>query len=168
RKQWWVKSREVLFSGIELNAEQSKKVDEIIATQIENRTLFTRLDTQLSAATASRNAARAKQLREEVRVARENLQSVHQLFDEMNELLDGDQKKIFDVNRAKLVSEGQGIRRKRQQSRAQRRKSNKAAVEEPGGETAGEGDDGDTGEAPAPAAPPSDDSQGVGAPDSSD
>ncbi|MEE3328493.1 MAG: hypothetical protein VX252_14240, partial [Myxococcota bacterium] len=120
RLQWWANARQVLFSGIDLSQEQSKQVSAIIQQQMDNRTAFTKLDVQLAVAMQKHDRTGVKKLREETVAARRKLKSAHELFDEMRATLNEDQQQRFDLNRAKLVSEGQRIReenRKRRQAR---------------------------------------------------
>ena len=50
QKQWWMHTREVLFSDVELSAEQTRQVDEIVEAQLRTRARFQQRDADLKAA----------------------------------------------------------------------------------------------------------------------
>jgi hypothetical protein len=86
REEWWTHAHEVLFGDIQLSAEQSRGVDEIIEA---------RLAQQESAATNMQ------------------LGSPHETIEDMRALLSKEQHPTFDMNRAHLVAEGQQAKKKR-------------------------------------------------------
>ena len=110
RDQWWQKARRTLFSGIKLTPDQSAEITQMIRDQKQNRTNFSKLDVQLAVARSENDIAKARELRGKTKAARESLQSVHVVLDSIRGVLTPEQRPTFDVNRAKLVAEGQAIR----------------------------------------------------------
>jgi hypothetical protein len=86
REEWWTHAHEVLFGDIQLSAEQSRGVDEIIEA---------RLAQQESVAINAQ------------------LRSPHETIEEMRALVSKEQHPTFDMNRAHLVAEGQQPKKKR-------------------------------------------------------
>ena len=86
REEWWTHAHEVLFGDIQLSAEQSRGVDEIIEA---------RLAQQESVAINAQ------------------LGSPHETIEELRALLSKEQHPSFDMNRAHLVAEGQQPKKKR-------------------------------------------------------
>ncbi len=86
REEWWTHAHEVLFGDIQLSAEQSRGVDEIIEA---------RLAQQESVAINAQ------------------LRSPHETIEAMRALLSKEQHPTFDMNRAHLVAEGQQPKKKR-------------------------------------------------------
>ena len=86
REEWWTHAHEVLFSDIQLSAEQSRAVDEIIEA---------RLAQQKGVANNTR------------------LKSPHETIEDLRALLSKEQHPTFDMNRAHLVAEGQQPKKKR-------------------------------------------------------
>jgi hypothetical protein len=86
REEWWAHAHEVLFGEIQLSAEQSRGVDEIIEA---------RLAQQESVAINAQ------------------LESPHETIEEMRALLSKEQHPTFDMNRAHLVAESQQPKKKR-------------------------------------------------------
>jgi hypothetical protein len=88
KAEWWTHAREVLFSDIQLSAEQSRGVDEIIDA---------RLAEQESVALNPQS------------------NSPHETIEDMRALLSKEQHPTFDMNRAHLVAEGQQPKKKRRE-----------------------------------------------------
>lgn len=86
REEWWTHAHEVLFGEIQLSAEQSRRVDEIIEA---------RLAQQESVAINAQ------------------LRSPHETIEAMRALLSKEQHPTFDMNRAHLVAESQQPKKKR-------------------------------------------------------
>jgi hypothetical protein len=86
--EWWTHAHEVLFSDIQLSAEQSRGVDEIIEA---------RLAEQESVALNPQS------------------NSPHETIEDMRALLSKEQHPTFDMNRAHLVAEGQQPKKKRRE-----------------------------------------------------
>ena len=86
REEWWTHAHEVLFVDIQLSAEQSRGLDEIIEA---------RLAQQESVAINAQ------------------LKSPHETIEDMRALLSKEQHPTFDMNRAHLVAEGQQPKKKR-------------------------------------------------------
>ena len=107
RKEWWIHAREVLFTDLELDAEQTRGVDAIVETQLRHRARFQELDAQFAAALRRADKERTAALDAELRAVSAQLKEHHELFEEMRALLAEEQRPIFDTNRARLVAEGQ-------------------------------------------------------------
>jgi len=88
KAEWWTHAQEVLFSDIQLSAEQSRGVDEIIEA---------RLAGQESVALSPQ------------------LNSPHETIEDMRALLSKEQHPTFDMNRAHLVAEGQQPKKKQRE-----------------------------------------------------
>jgi hypothetical protein len=86
REEWWTHAHEVLFGDIQLSAEQSRGVDEIIEAWLAQ---------QESVAITAR------------------LNSPHETIEELRALLSKEQHPTFDMNRAHLVAESQQPKKKR-------------------------------------------------------
>jgi Spy/CpxP family protein refolding chaperone len=86
REEWWTHAHEVLFRDIQLSAEQSRRVDEIIEA---------RLAQQESAAIGAQR------------------ESPHETMEELRALLSKEEHPTFDMNRAHLVAESQQPQKKR-------------------------------------------------------
>jgi hypothetical protein len=121
RVEWWVHAREVLFAGLELDAEQARRVDAIVETQLRHRARFSELDAQFAAALRQGDRERSAALDAELRATSAQLKEHHELFEEMRALLTEEQRPIFDTNRARLVAEGQAARKAQRQGRSTQR-----------------------------------------------
>jgi hypothetical protein len=111
RREWWAHAREVLFTDLELDAEQARGVDAIVETQLRNRARFEELDVQFAAALRRADKERTAALDAELRALDAQLKDQHELFEEMRALLTEEQRPIFDTNRARLVAEAQAARK---------------------------------------------------------
>ena len=111
RKAWWVHAREVLFTDLELDAEQARGVDAIVETQLRHRARFQELDAQFAAALRQADKERSAALDAELRATNAQLKEHYELFEEMRALLTEEQRPIFDTNRARLVAEGRAARK---------------------------------------------------------
>lgn len=123
RDKWWKMARTTLFKGIDLTPEQDKKITEIIAEQKKNRTEYSKADIQLAAARAANDLIRARELRNQVQTERKEVKSLHEVLDTMRPVLTEKQQAIFDTNRAQLIADGQKVRKKRMEKRAQNKKA---------------------------------------------
>ncbi len=121
RKEWWIHAREVLFAGVELDAEQARGVDAIVETQLRHRARFSELDVQFAAALRRADKERTAELDAQLRATGAQLKEHHQLFEEMRALLTEEQRPIFDTNRARLVAEGQAARKAQREGRRTQR-----------------------------------------------
>jgi len=128
RREWWVHAREVLFADVELDAEQVRGVDAIVETQLRNRVRFQELDAQFVAAHRQADKERRAALDAELRAINPLLKEKHVLFDEMRALLTGEQRPIFDTNRARLVAEGQAARKTQRKGRSAERSEERMTV----------------------------------------
>jgi len=127
RDRWWEQSRKTLFKGIELTPDQNKKVTAIISAQKKKRTEYSKLDVQLAAARSANDLIRARELRTQVRDARDKIESLHEVLDSIRGVLNKEQKITFDANRAKLIAESQSIRDTRKKKKVGGKKTSEGA-----------------------------------------
>ena len=118
RWNWWNRAREVLFTDIELSAEQAHAVDAIIEAQLNTRALLQQADAELSAANKAQDSERSDAAREEFRALNEQLKEMHEIHEEMRAVLAKEQRPAFDMNRARHVTEVQRAERIRSEERA--------------------------------------------------
>jgi hypothetical protein len=121
REKWWTNAHEVLFSGIELSAEQLRGVNEIIEAQLEVGRRSEELRAESKAAEQQADKERITAIRAESRALRARRQGPHECIEEMRALLSEEQHPAFDMNRARLAAEGQQPRTPKE--RRQRRRS---------------------------------------------
>jgi len=115
REQWWTDARAVLFSDIELSAEQSRGVDAIIEAQLDERKRSGELRAELDAAQQQADTERRAAIRAESRALRARRKGPHECMEEMRALLSEEQRPTFDINRARLAAEGQQSPKRRRQ-----------------------------------------------------
>jgi len=115
REEWWAHARAVLFSDIQLSAEQSRGVNEIITTQLAERRRSGELRAELKAIQQQADTERSAALRAESRALRARHKGSHECIEEMRALLSEEQRPTFDTNRARLAAEGQQSQKKRRQ-----------------------------------------------------
>ena len=130
RDKWWQMARTTLFTGIELTPDQDKEVTAIIQAQKQSRTEYSKYDIQLAAARAANDLIRARELRQKVKDSRKQVQSLHEVLDSIRQVLTEKQQVTFDVNRAKLIAEGQAVRKNRIEKREKKANSADAAAAE--------------------------------------
>ena len=121
RSQRWEErlahTRAVLFDGIELSAEQSRGVDAILKTQLEDGRRYGELRAELDTAQQQGDKERIRAIRAERRPLRERRKGPDETMEEMRVLLSEEQHPIFDMNRARLAAENQQPRKGRRQRR---------------------------------------------------
>jgi len=105
RRDWWNHAREVLFTDIQLSAEQLREVDAIIDEQIDNRAQQQQRDAELQAARRSRDPERIATARAAFAAIRAQLKGPHEIYEELRALLSEEQRPAFDMNRARHVAE---------------------------------------------------------------
>jgi hypothetical protein len=120
KRNWWNHAREVLFTDIELSAEQARAVDAIIEAQLELRARLQQLDAKLSAARKTQDSERSDAAGEEFRALNEQLREMHEIHEAMRAVLAEEQRPTFDMNRARHVAEMQRAERIRSEERAKR------------------------------------------------
>lgn len=111
QRRWWAHAREVLFGDLELRAEQARRVDAMIEAQLATRAQLQALGVELRAARKREDAERVAALRAERSAIRAKLQGPDEILEEIRALLDEGQRATFDMNRARLLAEGQEARR---------------------------------------------------------
>ncbi len=115
REEWWTHARAVLFSDIQLSAEQARGVDAIIATQLDARRRSEELRAELKAIEQQADAERSAAIRAENRAIRARLKSRHECIEELRALLSEQQRPTLDRNRARLAAESQQPQKERRQ-----------------------------------------------------
>jgi len=113
KRDWWAHAREMLFSDIELTAEQAQAVDAIIGAQLDRRALMQQLDAELKSARDAQDPKRISAAREEFRAVKAQLKKSHEIYEELRAVLAEEQRPAFDMNRARHVAAMQGSGRKR-------------------------------------------------------
>ena len=124
REQWWARAREVLFDGIALSEDQAREVDAIIAAQRRARQQAEERKKEAVAARKRGDTTRAAELRTQLRKDRKELQNPHARLEQMRALLEEEQRSTFDMNRARLMAEGQG------QPKQARRRAKRSGTDE--------------------------------------
>ena len=119
-EEWWIHAREVLFEGLELSAEQTRGVDAILEGQQAARRRAQELQAELEAARGRGDKERVASLRKELRANRSKLRNPYARIEQIRALLSPEQRPTFDMNRARLVAEGQQSRKARQAKPAKR------------------------------------------------
>jgi hypothetical protein len=118
RKAWWIHAREVLFTDLELDAEQARGVDAIVESQLRHRARFQELDAEFAAALRRADTERTAALDAELRAINAQLKEHHELFEEMRALLTEEQRPTFDTNRARLVAGSRAARKAQREGRS--------------------------------------------------
>ena len=126
REQWWTDARAVLFSDIQLSAEQLRGVNEIIETRLAERRRSGKLRAEFDAAQQQADTERSTAIRAELRALHARRNDPHECIEEMRTLLSEEQRPSFDMNRARLFAKSQQPRKKRR-----RRKPEADAVRTP-------------------------------------
>ena len=111
---WWDYTREALFADLELSPEQLRDVDALIGAQLSTRMQLENLDTELRMARLQGDEERSRVLRAQRPALDAQLVERHELMEAMRVLLTDEQRPIFDMNRARLVAEGQKPRKSRE------------------------------------------------------
>jgi hypothetical protein len=110
RQEWWAHAREVLFSEIELSAEQSRGVDAIIEAQVKHGRRSAELRAELETARQYDDADDTewiRAIRADIGEFRKQRKGPNESMEEMRALLSEEQRATFDMNRARLAAEGQ-------------------------------------------------------------
>jgi hypothetical protein len=119
--EWWSYTREVLFADLDLSAEQTHEVEALIEAQLSSRARYQVRDIELRAARQERDTERSAALRAELRELDAQLKERHELIEAMRALLTEEQRPTFDMNRARLVAEGQKARKGKRSERSEDR-----------------------------------------------
>jgi len=106
-EQWWHHAREVLFSGIDLSAEQARQIDAMIDAELEKGAELQQRNSELTAARAAGDRSRFRAARRAVAESRAKVKETHEVYEELRGLLTREQWPAFDMNRARLVAESQ-------------------------------------------------------------
>jgi len=116
--EWWAHAREVLFEDLELSEEQTRQVDAIIESQINTRERALKFQSELRVAREQADEKRVAALQAKLRVNLALIKRPNQSIEEMRSILQKEQRPSFDMNRARLVAEGQQPRKKRRRRRS--------------------------------------------------
>ena len=119
KRDWWNHARELLFTGIDLSAEQAHAVDAIIEVQLNTRALVQQLDVQVTAARKTQDKKRIQAARGEFRAASKQIKQPHEIYEEMRAVLAEEQRPAFDMNRARHIAAMQGSERTPPEERAE-------------------------------------------------
>jgi hypothetical protein len=119
QRRWWTHARQVLFDDLALSPEQTRQIDALIETQLAARTRLQQLDTDLAAAQRDADAERADALRAERPAIRARLEGPDEVLQQIRGILTEEQRPNFDMNRARLLAEGQKAMESRQRPRPQ-------------------------------------------------
>jgi hypothetical protein len=112
-EEWWARARAVLLADLVLSEDQAGQMDAIIERQVAVRGRARELQSELRVARRQGDTQRGGALQAEIRSNRARIKNPHARIDEMRSLLTEEQRPIFDMNRARLVAEGQEARRAR-------------------------------------------------------
>jgi hypothetical protein len=107
KRDWWNHAREVLFTNIELSAEQARGVAAIIDEQLDKRARLQQRDAEIRAARTARDPKRTDAARRAARLIQAQIKKPHEIYEEMRALLTEEQRPTFDMNRARHVAESQ-------------------------------------------------------------
>ncbi len=113
KKLWWNHAHEVLFSNIEISAEQARGVDAILGEQLDKRAQHQQHDVELRAARTSGDPERIDAALTAVFAIRAQIKEPHEIYDEIRALLSEEQRPQFDMNRARHVAESQAPAKQR-------------------------------------------------------
>jgi hypothetical protein len=120
KRDWWNHAREVLFSDIELGAEQERAIDATIETQLKTRVQLQQIDARLGAALKAKDSERSDAARAEFRALEGRLKKTQEIYEEMRALLAEEQRPTFDMNRAHLAAEIRESKQNRPKKRPKR------------------------------------------------
>jgi Spy/CpxP family protein refolding chaperone len=111
--EWWAHAREVLVEDLELSEEQTHQIDAIIKSQNDALRRSQELRSELRVAQQQADKERSAALQAKLRANREEIKRPQERIEEMRAILREEQRPGFDMNRARLVAEGQQQREKR-------------------------------------------------------
>jgi len=115
--EWWAHAREVLFEGLELSEEQTRQINAIIERQIDARERALKFESELQAARLQADKERSATLQGKLTANRAQIKRPYDRVEEIRALLGEEQRPSFDMNRARLVAEGQQPRMKRRKKK---------------------------------------------------
>jgi hypothetical protein len=111
-EEWWVHAREVLVEDLELSEEQTRQIDAVIERQLGAIRRSTELRSEMRIAREQADKKRADSLKSMLRANREEIKRPQERVEEMRAILREEQRSGFDMNRARLVAEGQQPQKK--------------------------------------------------------
>lgn len=107
KENWWNHAREVLFTNIEISAEQARGIDAILGEQLDKRAQHQQRDVELRSARKSGDPERSGAAYTAVLAIRAQIKEPHEIYEEIRALLSEEQYPQFDMNRARHVAESQ-------------------------------------------------------------
>jgi hypothetical protein len=113
KRSWWNNVREELLAGIDLSADQARKLDAIIDEQLARRVQLQQRDAEYQAALKLRDLERIEAAGSAAVAIRAQIKEPHEVFEEMRALLSEEQRPTFDMNRARRIARGQTRPKKR-------------------------------------------------------
>lgn len=116
-EEWWAHAREVLVEDLELSEEQTRQIDAVIERQLGAIQRSPELRSEIRIAREQADKKRAGSLQSMLRANREEIKRPQERIEEMRAILREEQRPGFDMNRARLVAEGQQEQKKKQDRR---------------------------------------------------
>jgi hypothetical protein len=111
-EEWWVHAREMLVEDLELSDEKARQVDAVIERQLAALRRSRELRSEIQIAREQKDKKRASSLDTMLRANREEIKRPQERIEEMRAIVGEEQRPGFDMNRARLVAEGQQARKK--------------------------------------------------------
>jgi len=115
--EWWAHAREVLVEDLELSEEQTRQIDAIIERQIDALRRSQELRSELRIAGTQADKGRVDSLQARLRANREEIKRPQERIEEILAILREEQRPSFEMNRARLVAEGQQPQKKQDRRR---------------------------------------------------
>ena len=106
-EEWWAHAREVLVEDLELSEEQTRQIDAVMERQLGALQRGPELRTEIRIAREQADKKRASSLQSMLSANREEIKRPQERIEEMRAILREEQRPGFDMNRARLVAEGQ-------------------------------------------------------------
>jgi len=116
-QEWWVHAREMLVEDLDLSEEQTRQIDAVIERQLGALQRSPELREEIRIAREQADKKRASSLQSMHRANREEIKRPQERIEEIRAILREDQRPGFDMNRARLVAEGQQQQKKMQNRR---------------------------------------------------
>jgi Spy/CpxP family protein refolding chaperone len=111
-QEWWPHAHEVLVEGLELSEEQTRQIDAVIERQLGAIQRSPELRSEIRIAREQADKKRTASLQSMLRANREEIKRPQERIEEMRAILREEQRPGFDMNRARLVAEGQEQQKK--------------------------------------------------------
>jgi hypothetical protein len=115
--EWWAHAHEVLVEDLDLSEEQTRQIDAVIERQLGALQRSPELREEIRIAREQADKKRASSLQSMHRANREEIKRPQERIEEIRAILRKEQRPGFDMNRARLVAEGQQQQKKKQDRR---------------------------------------------------